>query len=129
MKSVVKIEVEEKKGEERGMENRYKRTKEEGRESSVETGKSSTARFKHLFAPRDLFPPSLAISQIHTACDASQRRIRLRHTRVFARARVCVCARFSNFSEAQGRKSGDPKIRTVTKRYAVDNVDRELVEK
>lgn len=91
MKSVVKIEVEEKKGEERGMENRYKRTKEEGRESSVETGKSSTARFKHLFAPRDLFPPSLAISQIHTACDASQRRIRLRHTRVFARARACVC--------------------------------------
>lgn len=35
MKSVVKIEMEEKKGEERGMENRYKRTKEEGRESSA----------------------------------------------------------------------------------------------
>lgn len=104
MKSVVKIEVEEKKGEERGMENRYKRTKEEGRESSVETGKSSTARFKHLFAPRDLFPPSLAISQIHTACDASQRRIRLRHTRVSrARARVYVCT-FFEFLRGAGKK-------------------------
>lgn len=99
MKSVVKIEMEEKKGEERGMENRYKRTKEEGRESSVETGKSSTARFKHLFALRDLFPPSLAISQIHTACDASQRRIyAFEYTRVFARARA-YCIRVYTFFE------------------------------
>ena len=49
----------------------------------------------------------------------------------FARAHItCICViRFSNFSDARGRKSGDPKIGIVTKRYAVDNVDRELVGK